>query len=536
MPAPKIAAPMNVAAAVLAAQLEHPRDIAIEEPSGRSITRGDLHRRIIAWARHLDRAGLAPDDRVLVQVPNGIELSASVLGAMLLGATPVLCEPGLGPAVYRDRVRAADPAWLLVTPLVELVKRTPAFGAMLARLGIAVPPRVSNEGRMGRVFVLPGRLGVALGRARAGSAAAELVRLPDHDAMIAFTGGTTTEPKGVRFSHQALDAYFTNLSHLIGAHSEGPVRAIMADTPAQVFHALRYGATAYLAKGAPSRRARRFLRLIRQRKVDAYFGSPYIWKEMMRLEAAQRLPLPDSLRLVLLGSSPVTRTFLADLTGWAHPSTRIVCLYGLTEAGPVSVVSARDKLAFDEAGDLVGEPIANVTVSLSPAKADDQHGEIVVGGPSLYTGYLGRPERADGEGLRTGDIGRWVDHRGRRMLVLMGRAKDMIIRHAVNIYPATIEPSLRELSDERGRRLFSDCALVGRWNEARQDEDVVLCYEPGEAASSADRALVKARVERALGAEVRPDFYLPLRRLPVTGRQSKVDKNALRTLAADAYR
>jgi acyl-CoA synthetase (AMP-forming)/AMP-acid ligase II len=109
----------NVADLVLESLLSRPHQLAICEPGGRSVTCLGLHGRILAYARHLTHCGLGRDDRLLVQVPNGIELAASVLGAMLVGATPVLCEPGLGPAVYRDRVRAANPSWLLVTPLVE---------------------------------------------------------------------------------------------------------------------------------------------------------------------------------------------------------------------------------------------------------------------------------------------------------------------------------------------------------------------------------------------------------------------------------
>jgi acyl-CoA synthetase (AMP-forming)/AMP-acid ligase II len=470
---------------------------------------------------------------LLVQVPNGIELAASVLGAMLVGATPVLCEPGLGPAVYRDRVRAANPSWLLVTPLVEGVKGFPGLPAFLKRLRIDVPPLVPGESRIERVFVLREPWERFLRRAGPRIPRDRLTRLPSRDAMIAFTGGTTSQPKGVRFSHAALNAYFENLAHLVGDLCPGPLPSILADTPAQVFHALRHGATAYIAKGKPNRRAISFLRLIRQEKVSAYFGSPFIWQEMMRLQGAR--PLPPSLRLVLLGSSPVTRTFLRDLTRFAHPSTTIACLYGLTEAGPVSVAKASDKLEFDGPGDLVGEPVAGVTVSLSEPAEGLEFGEIVVRGSCLFSGYLGQPDRAAAEGLRTGDLGRWANHGQPPKLVLMGRKKDMIIRRSVNIYPTTIEPSLRELTDDKGKHLFVDVALVGVWNPTRQDEDLVLCYALPKG-SSIPTATIKTRVERAVGTDVAPDFYLALDRLPVTGRQNKIDKNALRELAAKAYR
>ena len=145
---------------------------------------------------------------------------------------------------------------------------------------------------------------------------------------------------------------------------------------------------------------------------------------------------------------------------------------------------------------MVGRLVGGVT-----ARIDD--GEIVLGSPSL-AGYGAGPLTE----LRTGDLGALVDGQ----LVLRGRKKDMILRRAVNLYPGVLEPLLHPRFDE--------VALVGVYDGDREDERVVLCCVGGDAAG----------VDELLG-DAAPDHVLELDALPRSGRQNKVDKAALRTLA-----
>src|SRR5262249_60914866 len=84
-------------------------------------------------------------------------------------------------------------------------------------------------------------------------------------------------------------------------------------------------------------------------------------------------------------------------------------------------------------------------------------GEVVIKGPNVMRGYLNRPEETantvvDGW-LHTGDVGRF-DEDG--YLVLVDRAKDMIIRGGENIYPREIEAVVHGLPQ------IAEAAVVGR--------------------------------------------------------------------------
>ena len=108
-------------------------------------------------------------------------------------------------------------------------------------------------------------------------------------------------------------------------------------------------------------------------------------------------------------------------------------------------------------------------------------------------------------------------------LVLLGRAKDMIIRGETNIYPELFEPIIERI---RGVRR---CALVGQYRVHLADECVVLVVEP-ESGVDADELRRRLRHELRFGDHriddaAQPDFIFTMS-LPEVGRASKVDKAA----------
>jgi long-subunit acyl-CoA synthetase (AMP-forming) len=97
----------------------------------------------------------------------------------------------------------------------------------------------------------------------------------------------------------------------------------------------------------------------------------------------------------------------------------------------------------EHAADTDGQPgIAHVKISCTDGSTADS-GEILAKGPQMLVGYIHAEDEAcvfDAEGyFRTGDLGRWVDN---NYLVIVGRAKDIIIRHGENIAPKEVEDLL----------------------------------------------------------------------------------------------
>ena len=213
------------------------------------------------------------------------------------------------------------------------------------------------------------------------------------------------------------------------------------------------------------------------------------------------------------------------------------------------VVEARDKLAFDGDGDLVGAPLAGITARIRATAAGDRHaGEVTLAGPSLMAGYL---DDLAGHGHhvatehRSGDLG-YLDDDGR--IVLVGRSRDMIIRGTANIYPALHEPRIAGIDGVEA------AVLVGVQQEDG-DERVVLVVTaerasgaPGQAAASrtepagrltADHPLlasVRARLPEVLDHGALPDVVLLAERIPLAGRSRKPDRRALALAVAPVLR
>ena len=147
-------------------------------------------------------------------------------------------------------------------------------------------------------------------------------------------------------------------------------------------------------------------------------------------------------------------------------------------------------------------------------------GEVVVAGPNVMRGYLGRPEDTatvlvDGW-LRTGDVGH-LDDDG--YLTLVGRSKEMIIRGGENIYPKEIEDVLT------GDPAVLEAAVVGVPDEVWGE--VVVAFVEAAPHTVVDLEALEARCAANLSGYKRPIAIHVLDALP-RNAVGKVTKPALR--------
>jgi O-succinylbenzoic acid--CoA ligase len=162
------------------------------------------------------------------------------------------------------------------------------------------------------------------------------------------------------------------------------------------------------------------------------------------LDARGARPAPPRLRAVLLGGGPAPAPLLRRARRLGFP---IATTYGLTEA--TSQVATLPLERARAGGDAVGRPLFCTELRIvSPEGVTlpaGEPGEIAVRGPTLMTGYLGRPEETAralrGGWLHTGDVG-VVDASGD--LRVLDRRTDLIVTGGENVYPAEVEAALRE--------------------------------------------------------------------------------------------
>jgi len=178
------------------------------------------------------------------------------------------------------------------------------------------------------------------------------------------------------------------------------------------------------------------------------------------------------LKAVLLGGAPADASLVERALDVGMP---VLQTYGMTET--CSQIATVEPGAARESLGTTGPPLDGLTVEIVD-------GEIVVDGPAVSPGYLGRPPR-EGPYL-TGDLGRF-DSSGR--LIVEGRRDGMIISGGENIHPAAIEAVIEE------HAAVTRAVVVGvpdeDWGEA-----VVAVVEAESSAGGAIRDSIALRLAR----------------------------------------
>ncbi|MCX5295131.1 acyl--CoA ligase [Streptomyces sp. NBC_00193] len=478
-------------------------------------TRGELAELADAFAAALYARGLRAGDTVGVAVRPGPRALAVLLALWRLGLRGAVLDPGAGPDVLRARLASARPALVLADAAAQAVAgwarplARRAAGLELPELaGLGAP--VATVGRR-----LPG-CAPALDRHAARSGVPpRFTGDGDADAVIVFTSGTTARPRAVVHTRASLAAGMETVSALF---SGGPGDAAAA-TAGPVLGGTFFVLVPSLVRGAPvalPARSPRILarQLARLAPRDTYLTPPQL-RDALREGARFR-------GRVWTGSAPAG----AELLGRVRESGADEAwgVYALTELFPAAAVESREKAAYEGAGDLVGAPLPGVRAE------SDADGQLLLTGPGARHRYLG--EDPD-PWVRTGDRAR-LDGTGR--IVLEGRAKDMVLRRAENIYPGLYEPALHVPGVELALLVGVPADAAGRDGDGASDgcdhgdERLVAVVQPCHGTAEPALRSALAGPLRRMGTAA-PDALL-FARIPLSGRSRKPDRAATAALAA----
>ncbi|QTE29142.1 o-succinylbenzoate--CoA ligase [Pengzhenrongella sicca] len=332
--------------------------------------------------------------------------------------------------------------------------------------------------------------------------------VPDDVALVVETSGSTGAPRAVMLSASALRASADATDARLGGpaqwlltlpptHVAGLqvlVRSILAGTEAVVAAPGGFRPDAFAADAARLTGARRYVSLVPtqlRRLVD---------------DAGAGLAALARFDAVLLGGAAAGPDLLARA---AAAGVAVTTTYGMSETCGGCV--------YD------GVPLDGVRVRLDAA------GRILLAGPMLASGYLGRPDLdaqafapADGaRWLRTSDAGE-LGPDGR--LAILGRLDDMLVTGGAKVSPAAVERLIAELPG------VLDVCVVGL-PDAEWGQVVTAVLVPAAGASLPSLERVRAHVARNLGRPAAPARLVVADRLPVRG-PGKTDRRAVAELAA----
>lgn len=447
----------------------------------------------VSWrvARGLQRAGIAPGSKVAVLSSNDAMAFATVFGISRAGCVWCPINPRNEASENAFVLDAFDCACLVFhsnyAPMVEQMR------AELPQLKALV------------CLDQPQAFAPAMDEWLDGLDDSPIdIAPPDDVAMIAGTGGTTGQPKGVMLSGGNLEAM--SALTLMGYPFEGrPVYLALAP----LTHAAGVLCLPVMALGGrvvimPKPDLSEFLALIERRRVTHTFLPPtLIYMLLQHPELAQTKR--DSLQCFWYGAAPMSAARLEEALDKIGPV--MAQLFGQTEAPMmVSMMPPRDHFNADGSvarqrlasagrpGPLVQVGIMNGEGALLPT---GESGEIVVRGSLVMRGYYKDP-KATQEASRhgwhhTGDIG-YLDGEG--FLYIVDRAKDMIISGGFNVYSAEVEQVLMQHPD------VQDSAVVGLPDE-KWGERVVAVLQL-HAGRSVDAEAIKTFVKSRIGSVKAP--------------------------------
>ncbi|WP_432730760.1 acyl-CoA synthetase [Variovorax sp. W6] len=483
--------------------------------AGKDLSYGQVQR--ISWrvARGLQRAGIGPGDKVAVLSSNDATAFATVFGISRAGCVWCPINPRNEASENAFVLDAFDCACLIFhgnyAAMVEQMRsQLPKLRALVC-LDQRQPFAPSMDDWLEGLDDSP--LDIAP---------------PDDVAMIAGTGGTTGQPKGVMLSGRNLEAM--SALTLMGYPFEGrPVYLALAP----LTHAAGVLCLPIMALGGqvvimPKPDLAEFLGLIEQHRVTHTFLPPTLIYMLLQHPQLAQTRL-DSLQCFWYGAAPMSSARLEEALQKIGPV--MAQLFGQTEAPMmISMMSPREHFNADgtvarhrlssagRPGPLVQVGVMNSEGALLPT---GESGEIVVRGSLVMLGYYRNPgatEEASRHGWHhTGDIG-YLDADG--FLYIVDRAKDMIISGGFNVYSAEVEQVLLQHPD------VQDSAVVGLPDEKWGERVVaVLQLHDGRQVDVEDiKAFVKARIG-SVKAPKQIEVWLELPRSKV----GKVLKKDVRT-------
>jgi cyclohexanecarboxylate-CoA ligase len=389
------------------------------------LTVDDLRARAASFAGVLAESGVGPGDVVAWQLPNWWEAVVVCWAVWLRGAiaspiTPTLRAREVGFILRQSGARVAIvPHSFRGTDYRALLRESDFAGTVVEVRGAAPLPSSSSLHPAVSVGV-------------------------DDPAVILWTSGTTSDPKGVVHTHQSLRVEADTIA---AAHDMRPGEPLLLPMPVTHVAGLTYGVlltvtsaiTAVLMDVWEPRRA---LDLVARERIAVMISTPVFMRTMVDHPSFGGTDVA-SVRLFSLGGAGVAPAMVRE--GAAAFGCWCKRTYGSTEYPTLTTGRLGDAPEQDATTD--GRLIARGELRIADPEtlvdvAPGVAGELLVRGPEMFVGYLDAELDAEsfapGGWFRTGDLARYDGTH----LTIVDRLKDVIIRGGENISAQEVEALL----------------------------------------------------------------------------------------------
>jgi cyclohexanecarboxylate-CoA ligase len=347
---------------------------------------------------------------------------------------------------------------------------------------------------------------------------------PDDVLLLMFTSGTTGEPKGVMHTSNTVLTTLELATERLGLT---PSDIMLASTP--LGHLTGYAMLAMLPLMLGSTTVlqdiwdvKRALEIIARENVSFTAASTPFLTDLVN-EVAAGASTPSSFRLFLCAGAPIPPALINR--AFSEMKLSVCSAWGMTEV--VAAAMTEPSRAGEKSSTTDGLALPNVEMMIADESGArlplGETGRLLVKTPSLFGGYLKRPElngiAADGW-FDSGDLA-YMD--ADNYIRINGRSKDIVIRGGENIPVVTVENILYA---------HPSVALVAivAYPDKRMGERACafVVTKPGKSLTFEDMTAYFNEVQ--LTNQYRPERLEIVGDLPVTAT-GKIQKFQLRELA-----
>lgn len=419
---------------------------------GKRLTFGEIDGLTNNLAQALKERGIGRGDKVVLFMPNVPEFVTAYFAVQRLNAVIVPINAKLGQKEIEYILNHSDAKALLAHEgLFDAVKDLKKEGLLMIKTGDAVDGWESFSAFANEPSTEP-----------LTSDAGD-----DEPSTILYTSGTTGKPKGVLFSHRNV----LTVAGMICVEMEmKPESRLLHMMPLSHSAPLHLFLAAGMIVGAkhvlvPTFTPDLLLDAVEGERTTHFFGAPVAYLMTAKHPDIATRDL-SSMKWWIYGSAPLSAgevKFIQD----AFRTDNLVCVYGLTEAGPSGTLMTGSEHA-EKAGSIGRRAALHTEIRIVDDAGQDvkpgEVGEILLRGEGNMLGYYKNEEATKetflGDWLKTGDLAKF-DEDG--FIWIVDRKKDLIISGGVNIYPKEIEEVLLAHPD------IHEAAVIGvphaEWGE-----------------------------------------------------------------------
>jgi long-chain acyl-CoA synthetase len=496
-----------------------PERIAVTD-GDRRVTYTEIERDANRFANYLVARGLKPGEKISTICNNSIEFVKALFGIHRAGLIWVPINTMLGPSDIDYILGHAEIRFALIDD--NLHAHADRRAALQARgidlIAIDLTGTATTAGLESFNDLLEGQSG-----------GEPEVEINDRDlAMIIYTSGTTSRPKGAMHCHLAVVmAVMSNCVEMQLSRADG----ITGQFP--IFHCAGHVLLlSYLSVGGRMALMRGFdpvacMEAIVRDKLTVFPGLPLMYQAILDHPRRREYDL-SGLRCCIYTMAPMGRPLLERAMADLCPN--FVLSSGQTEMYPATTMS-RPEVQLDRFGNYWGESlIVNETAimddsgNLLPRGAI---GELVHRGPNVMMGYYKDPKATEEarkfDWHHTGDLA-LIDENGE--VLFLDRKKDMIKSGGENVASVRIEETLL------AHPAVQNAAVVGlphpQWGEA------VAAFVKLKPGASAGEAEIVEHCRQSLGGFQVPKMVRILDEMPMTAT-GKLRKVELRQAYGDYF-